>query len=1013
MLYLYVLSVTTAAPSVPDPVQALGLPAVAVGVIAVLLVIAPIRTWLTWLVQAIGSSLRWLSPSLFTKAGRERVIQRRRVAEYLLDALNLVEGDLEWSERSFAEIRAAIRALDSPRITRVPIVGLRRVAATYQTRSLSKALAREHEHIILVQGPPGSGKSVALRHFARRRLKQAQHRRSTLAILPIRVNLRDFEVGPQEVTATHLRDYIVRQANPQGAPVLATYLADQFDTDLRDGRIVLLLDSFDGIPAVLGSTNIDQAVRPYVNAIAALMGGSDSVCVVASREYKARVPGWTRLELVGLSHGEQVTILRKYGVSPSQLAAIEPLLHDPRAGFAADLRNPLHLSLLAQYLRAHTTLPNRPTELFEAHVTSRLEAVGLSAGNTDTETLKRALEAFAFTLTARAGLGLASEETELSRALDLHDVTPDERVRLLELARESKLVVRVRSSSIPRLAFGHRRVQEYMATKYVVGHANAAAPSELASNGRWRETAVALLQVGADHDRAPLLDEFDSMLGEAPEKTLSPNEDWAWSSDTLHALEVLVAAYGSDSRNLPDDLRQQVSELIDSAWQQGNISDRKVALDALPIASPSVQERLLESAFSGNSEWLRMSALRDCGMLHPLPASVNRSIRRLLITLVGGGRLAQDAAPLDSDLGRLYKGATFVKTRRLLAMTPFIVAGWCALLIGFHFLMGDAHWSIPSLRSELLWSALVPIGMFWLIQGSQPLSYESKTRLRRFFERLFSRLFGWGTSDETEVFIAVLLMMVILNVILITGIGVVSLVEGNYWYGLGLIVVTTTLVANALAWGPAVLVSVRQQLFSDRLAWHEGLFVLVNVREGAWERLRTYGWGLVRAAAAGLTIQLIGIAAVFGLFYLLDHFAGDVGHVLVIGLSIALLAIAPVLVVVLVFLELRSRRRVQRMVRGVTDFSVAWFLENIARLSGPQEVSDYIRTMRLQQGDRLRDLPRAFVRDLERLIEDPPHNEQDLNSALAKWAGSDEHAKLTVATLEGWRGEVLDELGRL
>src|SRR4051794_34970513 len=93
-------------------------------------------------------------------------------------------------------------------------------------------------------------------------------------------------------TPTELLHYITKHINFRESVELAEYLDNDLQTDMQEGNLVLLFDSFDEIPSIVGSASIDRAVRPYVEVITNLMGGGRSKCIVASREYRGpRVPG--------------------------------------------------------------------------------------------------------------------------------------------------------------------------------------------------------------------------------------------------------------------------------------------------------------------------------------------------------------------------------------------------------------------------------------------------------------------------------------------------------------------------------------------------------------------------------------------------------------------------------------------------------------------------------------------------------------------------------------------------
>ncbi len=227
----------------------------------------------------------------------------------------------------------------------------------------------------------------------------------------------------------------------------------------------------------------------------------------------------------------------------------------------------------------------------------------------------------------------------------------------------SRLLVEVpaRLGTPRRVAFAHRRVQEYLATRYVLSHRSQIEPRELIGHGRWRENAVTIVQVASDADKAPLLDALQAAVARELAAVAPDEIEFAWSAAAIHLLDLLGSAYASDPRPIPAELRELVTQLVVVAWERGKIDDRKYALDCIPLIDPERQKALATAAFSGNSAWLRLSALRDCSALHPLPDELADAIRRLLVTLMGSPELRRNTQGLKSSLSRLYQANDFLR----------------------------------------------------------------------------------------------------------------------------------------------------------------------------------------------------------------------------------------------------------------------------------------------------------------------------------------------------------------
>lgn len=953
-------------PSVYDLIQ--GWPGWVAGALVVLLFAKPLIEAVVLVLKTARSGLRLLSPARYTPAARAEADRRRGIARLLRENLDWLEEELRWERDSFAEMRVTIVALDRPRRTRSGLLGLGGGLATFSTRSLSKALGHEPNRRVLLQGGPGSGKSVALRHYARAQLDRAIESRFSPVPLALCVSLRDLQDAADKVTARSLRDYIVRQVNAADVPALTDYFDKHFDADLNAGRILLLLDSFDEIPAVLGSSNIDEDVRPYAKAITSLIAGGTTRCVLASREYKGpKLPDWTRLEIVGLQIEEQEALLRGYGAAPEP---VEALLRDPRLGFAADLRNPLYLSLLARYLNANGTVPARPSELFEDY--ARAQFSGLSPA--ERERVLEIVQDFAFRLARSPDTGLVGDLSMVGE--------------WLEVVRKSRLLVETRDH---RLAFVHRRVQEYFATQYVLRHPGELSARELALNGRWRETAVALLQTGAPEEVASLLDELERSLAGVP-------VDEVWPREAIHVLELLVAA-GSPSR-LPARLRDLAGELIVRAWVQGGIGDRKFALDCVPIVAPELQLKLIEDAFAGGSHWLRRSALRDCSAIHPLPPAIEEAIRRLLVTMVARGQLSDEGALLDGDLGRIHQKRHLVRARKVLARVPITVtalwvAGVSVAAVGVS-MTGNA---VLLLNLFLL---LIPLGYFWSFQSSQPLSYPSTTRLKRFLQMVAddSKI----TADTPGQARALLWT----TTILLGWVGFAGfLLFGDRlgpWWALACTAAALVFSVYVMAWGPTILYGVRYDLFGERIRLGHLLVPMIRTLPEMGRGMRGFSLARLGALAREAPVLLLITVVLGGLVYLLTEFADIVGRVL----FSVMIGIGVIYVLWVLFSEVRSRWRVRRAAARPT-LTDEEFLATILTLDDALDVAEYVRVIR-SRPEALRGLSRELVRDLSKLIEHPRDLDFPMHPVLR--AAVDD-LRLGQWQLELWRGDVLDELGQV
>ncbi|MGX4690090.1 NACHT domain-containing protein [Streptomyces sp. JNUCC 63] len=944
---------------------------------------------------------------------------RRSLARLLLRKLRSTSDESQWLGGELTDLAVLVEDVEGS--TAVGRRGLPHRRGRYSTQPLTEALAQPDADLVLLQGVAGSGKSVALRRHAVSLLEHISTGRAPdSAPLPVHVNLRELTASPDEINTELLRRYIMEQTGPRGSTDVASYFAHCFAEDLRNRRVILLLDSFDEIPAVLGSATVDAVVAPYVQTIIELVGGGGR-CVVACREYKGlRSAGWTQLHILGLSLTRQEEFLRGAHLGSDGIALVRELLTDPRRGFTTELQNPLSLRLLATYVQSRRAAPDRPSALFAEFASLRVRE-GLSHAGLDPDSyraadVKRRLEnffdRFAFRLTASGG-GLSVSEAGLREALreETRDV-PALR-DLLDRALTGSRIIGFSSATADeegaqdeatdtggrRVFFGHRRVQQYFASRYVAARPTAVPREELVTNGRWRETAVTVLQDGPPEVTGPLLDALAAVLvGELDRARRANAGEFAWSPATVHVLELLTAAYQGRAEWPHEAVRPLIEELVDVAWRKGSVSDRKFALDCLPLLSEETREQYIDRAFAGDSNWIRMTALRDCATLPSLSPAIRASVRRLLITRLGRRTSAAETQALDVDLERLRGTEDFVGIRRIVDRTPRWVVVLAlptvvVRLLGYGVSQPEAGpWQRPPMA---LLGFLLPVVMFWIFQATQPLSYGGGKP----FSILDDLVRRWrpipGATTES--------VLRYLGVVALLGSGVgavlmlVDIGRGRLPVAEAMATGVTSVASfYAMLWGPGVLYAVHEGRTVQQLgALQRVLVVSVALRRG-WAVLRG-GLGQINPRTV---TTLVLWTAVIGAFYLLSlhsRIAVIVGAGSIVLIALFLLHS----LLTSAFRELRSRRRIDQALRTCNDDATLFFTA-LFTLRDVGEAAEYVR--------RVRDVPRAGPLGVDRAA---------LRLCIAVLQGRT--PQVTGLSPEGlrrlakWEGdtELLDELGRL
>ena len=211
-----------------------------------------------------------LIPYTYKPEQRQRAASRRMFAKYLSREIvnrNIAE---RWRDEEFADLEAEVEAEG----TRRSLIPFFRGSGLRRERSLTRALEKSTERLILVEGDPGSGKSVALRHVAYRMSEAAANSRHLDTKLPVFVNLKEIKRSSEKpIDRILIRETVFESLNKINDHFVDEFLEAEFDLSMKNGLFVFLFDSFDEIPEILGSTQRDDIIEKYSSAISDFLRG--------------------------------------------------------------------------------------------------------------------------------------------------------------------------------------------------------------------------------------------------------------------------------------------------------------------------------------------------------------------------------------------------------------------------------------------------------------------------------------------------------------------------------------------------------------------------------------------------------------------------------------------------------------------------------------------------------------------------------------------------------------------
>jgi hypothetical protein len=148
----------------------------------------------------------------FSDVERQRARQRRAFISHIQGELQRLDNLETWQDYRFAELEADVE-VEGSRFGILSLIGLQKDEGRRRETSLSKALRRSNERLILVEGEPGAGKSVALRHVARKLAVAASRKQDPDATVPIYINLKEFDVDAATVSHHEIQQFVTEYIN--------------------------------------------------------------------------------------------------------------------------------------------------------------------------------------------------------------------------------------------------------------------------------------------------------------------------------------------------------------------------------------------------------------------------------------------------------------------------------------------------------------------------------------------------------------------------------------------------------------------------------------------------------------------------------------------------------------------------------------------------------------------------------------------------------------------------------
>ncbi|HBL28075.1 MAG TPA: NTPase (NACHT family) [Acidobacteria bacterium] len=667
-----------------------------------------------WGVLFVASQIKQLAaefvPPRLNRETRRRLARRRRFAEHVERGVGQLNIDQSWSDYRFAELEAEVEAEGRRRaVPFLPIFLPRTTSGLRRERSLTKAIDVSRERLLLIEGDPGSGKSVALRHVAMKLASRAR-RRGLRAVIPLYINLKEIDRPEgRAVDRNLIEEFILKTLNRANDRDVESFIEEEFGKGLEEGSWLFLFDSFDEIPEILGSTEPDAVIRGYTRAIDDFLHGMNRCRgVVASRYFRG--PGqvqWPRFRILALSPERRRELVRKADLPTSLERELLGRLPRVAEQMGDQAKNPLFLGLICDHIKSGRPFPESGHTLFESYIDHRLSRDRERIARRfrlEVATIRKIAEQVAFCMAADAELGLSPSRERILAAMARQGfevrsflVNCLDALEFIKLARADG-----EGSGAEKLfTFSHRRFQEYFATCLVLTSPARLSPRSLLLDGRWRETATVILQTAPSASMGPLLEAAHSFLGslEVDFHSALPRADQessdsekgvveiAWPPGLLHVLGILQDGFAGRMDELPVELRTLAGRLVSAVARNGSLADRKWILEVCGSIDGEALDFCLRNGFSSSSRWLAEVAYRQVGRLRRISPDIQRGVLEEMANIFLRGQFWKERLSTLVHLSRLDNPEQFIRSYRLLLSLPivdgFACVGIFASLVSF------------------------------------------------------------------------------------------------------------------------------------------------------------------------------------------------------------------------------------------------------------------------------------------------------------------------------------------
>jgi hypothetical protein len=528
------------------------------------------------------------------KTYKERFIS---FCNFLGDDLRKIDRETNWSIEYFTPLDAEVEVQSgSKRLKKV-------------TDLLNAIKADRLSRVFLVLGDPGSGKSVSLRKLSRELLQESEE----TGKVPLYINLREWETQQEWTednppTVEELYQFVVNNLKARGDIFINEFIDKYFKKMFEHGRLFIILDSFDEIPAVMDVSENSWLIDKLSDVIHRfLAGANESRGILASRIFRRpsdKFDAKTILEIRPFTEDKVIETLKK---SLSYDDKLVELIFKERQEFVPVARNPFTAALISSYAREYdNSLPQNQAELYSSYIDQRLDACRdrIQRKNLTKEQIIQCAIDIADTMMITETYGLEASVQELKVKLPQHPI--EDVIDILKYARLGRLG----SGDENRFSFVHRRFNEYFVVQRLIEQPHRVPQDAIPNDSRWRDALVLYCEVAEENKAKEIANFCWSEISQVIDNNVDMRDPQFLRM--IHCLRFLKEAFRTRTNYIEDFLPELTLFIKDQIKNQKNLLLQKFAVEAVGLLkNEDIDEAIIE-AISLNNDWISETALKSC-----------------------------------------------------------------------------------------------------------------------------------------------------------------------------------------------------------------------------------------------------------------------------------------------------------------------------------------------------------------------------------------------------------------